>query len=180
MYDLIGFLRHVYRTKRLFQAHPNVFPPSLIPQHYSVQTFHVMGSLILSRSFSVEKASKEHDDPTKMDVDIEGPESNEELGPEAEDSDSDGDSTEGPDSQIAMVPVADLLNARFGSENVCGTYGNSMVSFLMVPLVKAILSRPRPKNDFDQAYSPGRPDCISFAHCSWMLFVDTLKVEHVR
>lgn len=88
-----------------------------------------MGSRILSRSFQVEKWEGEdeaHDvlqaagevavqeDQHAMDVDgeAEGDGSNE---PGMEDNE---DEDEEDPSDVAMVPMADMLNARYGSENV--------------------------------------------------------------
>ncbi|KAJ3982773.1 hypothetical protein F5890DRAFT_1527670 [Lentinula detonsa] len=111
------------------QRRPDLFPPESIPNHYSLERYHVMGSRILSRSFDIEHAGT--DDVTleeelnnegdrsigsAMDVD----DHNETAG--AEDvSIQDGPLLEDEDENdainVSMVPVADLLNARFGSEN---------------------------------------------------------------
>jgi SET domain-containing protein 6 len=89
-----------------------------------------MGSRILSRSFQVEKwdpsANDEEADggpQAEMDVDVGHPdpaEPNEGYNDDAEeehvgDSDDDDDDS----SDVAMVPMADMLNARFGCNNVC-------------------------------------------------------------
>lgn len=62
---------------------------------YTLELFHHMGSLVLSRSFHVE---------------VQGAEEEEESDDEEEETESVGD--------VAMVPMADLLNARSGSDNV--------------------------------------------------------------
>ncbi|EGO25889.1 hypothetical protein SERLADRAFT_437599 [Serpula lacrymans var. lacrymans S7.9] len=117
------------------QSRLDLFPPTLIDQHYSLAKYHVMGSRILSRSFQVEKwdgpASGEHDanvssDSTAMEVDgevsvtqVHGDyNDDEDISRDIDDgsSDDDDDETEDP-SDVAMVPIADLLNARYGSEN---------------------------------------------------------------
>jgi hypothetical protein len=87
-----------------------------------------MGSRILSRSFHVEKWEGEDDENPltingmgcAMDVDEETLTSEAEVREETEESDDDseGEDVEDP-SDVAMVPMADILNARYGSENVC-------------------------------------------------------------
>ena len=103
-----------------------------------------MGSRILSRSFHVEQWKGEHseeeedqDEPgnsSAMDVDpqegdapegaAEAPEPEdagdgvEEVNVEEEEDDEDDEDREDP-ADVAMVPMADMLNARFESENVC-------------------------------------------------------------
>lgn len=71
---------------------PDVFGPK---EAYSLELFHYMGSLILSRSFHVESAEEEESD---------------EEDEEEEESEDVGD--------VAMVPMADLLNAKSGCDNV--------------------------------------------------------------
>lgn len=97
-----------------------------------------MGSRILSRSFDVEKWQPEEEEEEEddhaanqsmgsaMDVDeghSEGPDAvnstHPREGDEENDGEEDGDHEEALDSSdTAMVPMADMLNARFGSENV--------------------------------------------------------------
>ena len=95
-----------------------------------------MGSRILSRSFHVERwegkdEENENDQtlatiPNKsdgMDVDTaddtaDQDPSNEDRGDDVEDSgETDNEDSEDP-SDVAMVPLADILNARYRSENV--------------------------------------------------------------
>ncbi len=85
-----------------------------------------MGSRILSRSFDIEKDEPEEDaegDATAntslgstMDVDVPQEEIESAHGDESEHGD-DTEEEEEP-SGVAMVPLADMLNARYGSENV--------------------------------------------------------------
>jgi len=89
-----------------------------------------MGSRILSRSFNVEKWDAEegqelhvphHPDThqDRMDVDSSVPEGTGENGEEPQHVETEEDEDESSDT--AMVPMADMLNARYGSENVgCG------------------------------------------------------------
>jgi len=88
-----------------------------------------MGSRILSRSFTLGKWEREgeavegpessqgigEDIDTDMDVHEEPSESGENIPTERDDIDIDD---EEDSSDIAMVPMADMLNARYGSENV--------------------------------------------------------------
>ncbi|KAG6891484.1 hypothetical protein C0992_005622 [Termitomyces sp. T32_za158] len=107
------------------QSRPDLFPPESA-KHYSLANYHLMGSRILSRSFTVEQwnsgeGEKWSEDALpntrdhEMDVDSYG-------GPEGlhEDSSShhsEAEEEEEEDSDIAMVPMADMLNARYRSEN---------------------------------------------------------------
>ncbi|KAG6827343.1 hypothetical protein H0H92_012164 [Tricholoma furcatifolium] len=117
-----------YREKLLpaVQSRQDLFPPALA-EHYSLANYHLMGSRILSRSFNVEKwdSGEEEEEETtiptnsrdhEMDVDTpDGPTGTHENGEshgEAEEEEEEEDS-----SDTAMVPMADMLNARYGSEN---------------------------------------------------------------
>lgn len=113
-----------------------------------------MGSRILSRSFSVEKweshaADKQEDYASSpgadtggdeaMDVDTEAVAA---TAPEAEDgadepsfvvddeNDSDDEDAEDP-ANVAMVPMADMLNARYKSENVRHVFHPNAQHFLL-------------------------------------------------
>jgi SET domain-containing protein 6 len=81
-----------------------------------------MGSRILSRSFIVQRWNEDEDENeaantslgSAMDVDEQRPApESEEINDEDEDEDDDEDS-----SDVAMVPMADILNARYQTENV--------------------------------------------------------------
>ncbi|KAF9462462.1 hypothetical protein BDZ94DRAFT_1367166 [Collybia nuda] len=125
-----------YREKLLpaIESRPDLFPHNLVAAYYSLEMYHIMGSRILSRSFNVERwdsAEGEDEIPTtnsghedSMDVDY--PEGGEDIGePRHAETEGDGeeednveeDDAENDPSDIAMVPMADLLNARYGSEN---------------------------------------------------------------
>ncbi|KAF8554242.1 SET domain-containing protein [Imleria badia] len=121
-----------------------LFPPSHHGRWYTLDAYHRAGSRILSRSFTVtrwtdgdeveeDKAgdsevvgsdADEIEDPhpntsieSSMHIDDSHPhpslleDSREELDPDSEDDEEDDP------SDVAMVPMADLLNARWGSEN---------------------------------------------------------------
>lgn len=91
----------------------DLFPPETRAKHYSLEMFHIMGSRILSRSFSVEPWHSTDADARNDEDDLE------ELGASPPDPDLAEESDEEEDAAyIAMVPMADMLNARFGTENV--------------------------------------------------------------
>ena len=77
------------------EANEAVFGPGA-RERYTMELFHHMGSLVLSRSFHVEAG----DEPEESDDEEEEEEERESIG------------------DVAMVPMADLLNARSGSDNV--------------------------------------------------------------
>jgi SET domain-containing protein 6 len=118
-----------------------VFNPDHLDTYYTLSQFHIMGSRILSRSFHVEpwKGGGDSEEPhvgDDPDVSMESrrstdaDRSREEAGeqpaqedshPEGEENvnDSDSDSEDGENVEdVAMVPMADMLNARYGGENV--------------------------------------------------------------
>lgn len=100
------------------EKHPN--------PHYSLEAYHIMGSCILSRSFQVEALSTTDGvdaSPTLVGEDaemsIDEPSShalNDDDSDEIED-DDDSDDDDSP-ANVAMVPMADMLNARYGCDNV--------------------------------------------------------------
>jgi len=122
----LEFIRHL-------QTRGDLFLPYLLPTTYSLHNYHIMGSRILSRSFHVERwegeggeeqisADAAHEDlpvvaePPSDDMvvddndDVNLPEGVERV------EDSDEEDEDDP-SDVAMVPMADMLNARYESEN---------------------------------------------------------------
>jgi len=100
----------------LFGEYPNTL--------FSLETYHVMGSRILSRSFQVETMSAASTDSRQTPAQEDPEMSVDELSPNSPDNnDSDGiiddDDSEDDDdtADVAMVPLADMLNARYGCEN---------------------------------------------------------------
>ena len=77
------------------EANEAVFGPGA-SERYTMELFHHMGSLVLSRSFHVEAKEAEEESDDEDD--------------DEEERESIGD--------VAMVPMADLLNAKSGSDNV--------------------------------------------------------------
>ena len=110
------------------KSRPDLFPSEQIPIYYSLDVYHIMGSRILSRSFNVEKwdtgegedenAAANTSRGSEMDVDApQGSEGDESASHHDEAEEEDGGGID-DSSDIAMVPIADMLNARYGSENV--------------------------------------------------------------
>ncbi|KAF9001800.1 SET domain-containing protein [Hymenopellis radicata] len=107
------------------QSRPDIFTPSALPVHYSLQQYHIMGSRILSRSFNVEKWESDNDENEEANnshsMDVDEPEtvatSAQDSEPTEEHVEEEEEEDEEDSSDVSMVPVADLLNARFESEN---------------------------------------------------------------
>lgn len=114
------------------RAVPSLFLPHHLSKWYTLEAYHRAGSRILSRSFTVsrwtsddcaEEQSNDENDDTGVFGSESEPEDNadnantslgsamdvDELPPTTDDEDDPSD--------VAMVPMADLLNARWGSEN---------------------------------------------------------------
>ncbi|KAJ7212933.1 SET domain-containing protein [Mycena pura] len=131
----------------LVESRPDIFPSETMPIYYTLEMFHVMGSRILSRSFDVEK-----DDPEEtredgaadtslgsaMDVDAQ---QNEAEPADNEESETvpDGDPEEDDDeaSGVSMIPLADMLNARYGSENAKLFYEKDALGMVSTKSIKA-------------------------------------------
>jgi SET domain-containing protein 6 len=99
-----------------------------------MERFHINGSRVLSRSFQVEDwdpeaNSDENDGSDHGSSANDGEQETATNDNEAEETghniDVEGDVDESDDEDqvkvehVAMVPMADILNARYGSENVC-------------------------------------------------------------
>ncbi|KAK2464170.1 hypothetical protein APHAL10511_003627 [Amanita phalloides] len=103
-----------YNTKIVaaLQSRMDLFHPDAWAKDYSLEMFHMMGSCILSRSFNVEPwHNMNTGSENKSDVEDDA------MSDSSQDSDSQEESDAEGSSSIAMVPMADMLNARFGSEN---------------------------------------------------------------
>ena len=129
-------------TRSRPQSRPDLFPKEK-EISFSLERYHLNGSRILSRSFHVEKWRGEHTEEdideddndagedSAMDIDLQEPRAVEASGKSGQeedesgelqvegdnDDDSDDEDREDP-ADVAMVPMADMLNARFESENV--------------------------------------------------------------
>ena len=108
----------------LFGAeHPN--------SRFSLEAYHIMGSRILSRSFQVEaqpRVDASHT-PTQAHEDAEMgsslPQGDDNMEDIEDDAESDDDDDPG---NVAMVPMADMLNARYGCANVSEPFAPPRVS----------------------------------------------------
>lgn len=109
------------------KSRPDLFLPDHLEKWYTLDRYHIMGSRILSRSFQVEQCNtstndEEDDEAAQADMDVdpilaEDEEGlRDEAGREADGNSDDGDCEDPGD--VAMVPMADMLNARFGCNNV--------------------------------------------------------------
>ncbi|CUA69757.1 Ribosomal lysine N-methyltransferase 4 [Rhizoctonia solani] len=116
------------RVVPLLEARPDLFLPSQLDTYYSMEQFHIMGSRILSRSFHVEEDEAEEENAdvsmeSSKSMDVDRSREGNKDGPEQEDEreqeeDGDSDSEDGEKVEhVAMVPMADMLNARYGGEN---------------------------------------------------------------
>jgi SET domain-containing protein 6 len=91
--------------------------------HYSLEAYHIMGSRILSRSFQVEALStidsvdSPADEDAEMSLDESSPHALNDNGSDETEGDDDDDDDDGS-ANVAMVPLADMLNARYGCGNV--------------------------------------------------------------
>ncbi|KAF8647120.1 hypothetical protein AX16_006952 [Volvariella volvacea WC 439] len=122
------------------QSRPDLFPPDRIPTHYTLEAYHIMGSRILSRSFEVERWNLDDEEEegnttgnandSSMDVD---PPSHD--GADHEERDEDGEEVDASD--ISMVPMADMLNARYGHENAKLFYEENFLGMISTQTIRA-------------------------------------------
>lgn len=100
------------------EEHPN--------PHYSLEAYHIMGSCILSRSFQVEPLSTaDRVDSSQTsagedaEMSLDEPSSHALDDNDSDEIEDDGDSDDDDNpANVAMVPMADMLNARYGCNNV--------------------------------------------------------------
>ncbi|KAI0694983.1 SET domain-containing protein [Cerioporus squamosus] len=146
------------------KTRPDLFPEDKLERYFSVERYHLNGSRILSRSFHVEKWKGGHtegdsdeedtggadEEPeSAMDVDPQEPLATDvqeetpadepevpQLEVEADEDDSDDEDREDP-ADVAMVPMADMLNARFESENAKLFYEERELKMVSTKPIKA-------------------------------------------
>lgn len=111
----------------ILQRRDDIFLPEHLDTFYTLDRFHTNGGRILSRSFHLEHFTGEGDgveegsacmdvDPEPVDVDAQSLQNTEEGMIDIEDFEED----ECADvADVAMTPMADILNARNGHDNVC-------------------------------------------------------------
>ncbi|KDR75090.1 hypothetical protein GALMADRAFT_248981 [Galerina marginata CBS 339.88] len=169
-----------YREKILpaIDSRPDLFPKAEIPTRYSLEIFHIMGTRILSRSFTLateedddEDAGKRKDEEkagenpphpagevhgdedignaslgSAMDVDEpstaeepaeehvhEGDNENENENGDGADDDEEDESA----PEVAMIPLADVLNARYKTDNVKLFYEPDCLRMVSTRMIKA-------------------------------------------
>ncbi|KEP52673.1 RuBisCO LSMT substrate-binding protein [Rhizoctonia solani 123E] len=116
------------RVIPLLKSRPDLFLPSHLDTYYTLEQFHIMGSRILSRSFHVEEDEVDKEEnpdvsmesSKSMDVDRSREEANppDQVNEDEHQDDGDSDSEDEENVEdVAMVPMADMLNARYGGEN---------------------------------------------------------------
>ncbi|KAF7305874.1 Ribosomal lysine N-methyltransferase 4 [Mycena chlorophos] len=130
------------------KSRPDIFPPATIPSFYTLEVYHIMGSRILSRSFDVEKDESESESEGEGDVgntssgstmDVDEPHAPEQE--DGEDSNSENGEDEGEDEDdsivVSMVPLADMLNARYECENAKLFYEKDALGMMSTKPIKA-------------------------------------------
>ncbi|KAG2112090.1 hypothetical protein DEU56DRAFT_843138 [Suillus clintonianus] len=139
------------------KTRPDLFPSDKIDTWYTLHRYHITGSRILSRSFNVERwegeveveqdaeqVLEDSNEDTQantsigsaMDVDDSG-DGGEAADEESSDRDSDDEDTEDIPEEIAMVPMADLLNARYNSVNAKLFYEEHHLHMVTTKPIKA-------------------------------------------
>lgn len=137
------------------KTRPDLFPSDQTDAWYTLRRYHITGSRVLSRSFNVEKwegeveqdaeyvPEEDSNEDTRADTSIGSAMNVDEPGDgsEAEDkgsSDRDSDDEEVEDtSDIAMVPMADILNARYDSVNAKLFYERHHLHMVTTKSIKA-------------------------------------------
>ncbi|KAJ3519890.1 hypothetical protein NMY22_g12996 [Coprinellus aureogranulatus] len=141
-----------YRTKLIpaVESRADLFPPADHATYYSLETFHIMGSRILSRSFSVEKwqgngdpEEHEGDKSTDSAMDIDehkaedSSQGHEGSDDQEDENDSDEEEEQADSSDTAMVPMADMLNARYEHANASLFYEKEVLNMVATRPIKA-------------------------------------------
>lgn len=137
------------------KTRPDLFPSDQIDTWYTLHQYHITGSRILSRSFNVERwesgieqdaehvTEEDSNENTQantsigsaMDVD-DSADSGEAVDEESSDRGSDDEEIEDT-SDIAMVPMADILNARYDSVNAKLFYEKHHLQMVTTMPIKA-------------------------------------------
>ncbi|KAI0032909.1 SET domain-containing protein [Vararia minispora EC-137] len=119
---------YVEKVLPTIKSRPDLFSAESMP-HFTLQNYHIMGSRILSRSFHVEQwdgadiaglvQAEPADMRESMEIDSRADASSaaQEESSILIDDNVDGSDDEEDPADVAMVPMADVLNARYGSEN---------------------------------------------------------------
>lgn len=140
--SLSGFEVLPYDFNKLMysaQKYPTVFQPSPRSSNaiepFSLQHFHIQGSRILSRSFTVEASragraipsgEKAEDGDVSMRTSKSEKQSAGDHEGHSEDEDEEDEDEDEPSEQV-MVPMADMLNAAYERDNVSPLESSGMV-----------------------------------------------------
>ncbi|KAH7339918.1 hypothetical protein B0J17DRAFT_657309 [Rhizoctonia solani] len=138
------------RVDPCFQVTTRPILPSHLDTHYTLEQFHIMGSRILSRSFLVEEdeteaeenpnvsmeSSKSMDVDRSREEDTAPTEAQEGENEQVDDDDSDSEDGEKVED-VAMVPMADMLNARYGGENAKLFYEPRVLKMITTKAISA-------------------------------------------
>ncbi|KAJ8454630.1 hypothetical protein ONZ45_g19229 [Pleurotus djamor] len=122
------------------ESRKDIFFPHHLPIYYTLERFHIQGSRILSRSFTVDpplhpaggvEVNGHNTSSHAMDVD--------ELGQRSDDGSNNGESEDEEESEgiVSMVPMADMLNARYKSENAKLFYEENELRMVTTKAIQA-------------------------------------------
>ena len=109
----------------ILQRRNDVFLPGQVDTFYTFERFHINGSRILSRSFHVEPFAEEEDgESASVDIDPGAVETGAQMWIKADEGSTinaeEFEEDERNDvADVVMAPMADILNARNGYDNVC-------------------------------------------------------------
>ncbi|KAF8967820.1 hypothetical protein BDZ97DRAFT_1801404, partial [Flammula alnicola] len=144
-----------YNEKVLPAVHsrPDLFVKEDIPTRYSLETYHLMGSRILSRSFTLEREEVQEDEEEEklpeetsaddIDVantsigsamDVDAPSAQE---THTEEHENHAHEREEVAAEVVMIPLADILNARYETENVKLFYEPDCLKMVSTKPIKA-------------------------------------------
>jgi len=121
--------------------------------YYSLDAYHIMGTRILSRSFTLENEEPDGDDDGQEEeknhpessadvgntsigsaMDVDEPNASEQHGHDHGEESEDDDGEENA-QEVAMVPLAEILNARYKTENVrfgCHKLSRTKLKFVVL------------------------------------------------
>ncbi|KAF8813911.1 SET domain-containing protein [Phlegmacium glaucopus] len=136
-----------YREKVLpaVQSRPDLFASQNVEQYYSIEMYHLMGSRVLSRSFTLSREEDDHEndvDDSSMGsaMDIDGPlhkGASATDDSQKGDNEEEGEDEEEEETEVVMIPLADILNARYETENVKLFYEQECLKMIATKLIKS-------------------------------------------
>ncbi|KAF9527317.1 hypothetical protein CPB83DRAFT_768637 [Crepidotus variabilis] len=132
------------------KSRSDLFSPDAIPKYYSLEVYHLMGTRLLTRSFTIEQETDEEpattsqaeDTITAGDISTENDHVDAPLEAKGEDEDEDEDEdadNEDEDTQttMVMVPMADMLNARYKANHAKLFYEPDCLRMVTIKPIKA-------------------------------------------